>query len=86
VRGGKLLGSTMVKELFTRRDGRREQTLGWNVEVRNGKKMVGHSGGGLGFITDFRMLPEPGIVAVVLGNSEDARLNAREIVDILAVA
>jgi hypothetical protein len=58
----------MVRQLFTRHVGPKDPNLGWDVDERNGLKMVRHTGGGEGFITDFRMLPDSGIIAAVLGN------------------
>jgi serine beta-lactamase-like protein LACTB, mitochondrial len=83
VRSGKLLGAEMVRQLFTRHAGPKERNLGWDVDEHNGLRIVGHTGGGEGFITDFRMLPDSGIIAVVLGNNEDSRLNARDIIGML---
>lgn len=82
VRDGKILGADMVRMLFTRYEPG-ERNLGWDVDMRQGVKVVGHTGGGEGFITDFRMVPDSGIIAVVLGNNEDSHLNAREIINVL---
>lgn len=81
VRNGVLLRSDTVERLFTRDPG--YGSLGWDVEEREGIKVVGHTGGGEGFITDFRMVPDAGLAVAVLGNNEDSRLNADPLIKML---
>ncbi|GAA4406167.1 hypothetical protein GCM10023187_25330 [Nibrella viscosa] len=49
---------------------------GWNVETRYDRMTVGHSGGGHGFSTDFRIVPVAGFIVVVMANN---RTNVRDI-------
>lgn len=52
VRNGVLLQTDTVKRLFTRDPA--HGSLGWDVEERDGINVVGHTGGGEGFIVSFR--------------------------------
>lgn len=81
VRDGVLLRRDTVKRLFTRHPG--HGSLGWDIEERDGIKVVGHTGGGEGFITDFRMVPDAGLAVAVLGNNEDSRLSAGPLIKML---
>ncbi len=76
VRNGVLLREGTVRELFTRYNGPNGLSLdlGWDVEEFQGLRIVGHTGGGEGFITDFRMFPGSGVAGAALANNEDSRL------------
>ena len=58
---------------------------GWVISEFNGKKTVGHSGGGAGFRTNFVMIPENDICIVVLSNTEsdDARFITDKVLEVL---
>jgi CubicO group peptidase (beta-lactamase class C family) len=79
VRNCVLLRKESVSELFTRYIGPNGHRLGlgWDIEDFNGLKVVGHSGGGEGFITDFRMFPDSGVAGAALANNEDGRFPPR---------
>jgi len=78
VRNGTLLKPETVEQMWTRQRLRNGQLthygLGWSIEDWAGQRTVGHSGGQPGVSTGLIMLPEPGIVVVVLANLERAHL------------
>ncbi|GAA4465944.1 hypothetical protein GCM10023189_47360 [Nibrella saemangeumensis] len=68
---------TVTEPLWTQRvPAPHHYGYGWNVETRYDRKTVGHSGGGHGFSTDFRMVPADGFIVVVMANN---RTNVRDI-------
>ena len=49
--------------------------LSWFINNYNGEKTIGHGGGDVGFSTNFVMLPEKSIAAVVMSNQSPAPVN-----------
>ncbi len=79
VRGGKLLKTETVEEMWTAQTTaggeKTKYGLGWSVIEDEGPKRVGHAGGQQGTSTLLTMLPETGTVVAIMANLERANVN-----------
>lgn len=73
-----LVKKQATEQMFTSqktRDGKETNYgFGWVVNVRNGQRIIGHSGGQQRITTFLHMQPDQGIAVVLMTNLENARL------------
>src|SRR5258706_15472058 len=48
-----------------------DYALGWGLRDYHGRKLVGHTGGGAGFVSRVMLVPEENLGVVVLTNAEE---------------
>ena len=78
VQTGKLLKRETTELMFTSqktRDGKETKYgLGWGVNMRDGKRIIGHSGAQQRVSTFLHMQPDQGLAVVIMADLEGARL------------
>ena len=88
LRGGKLLGPAMVERLTTAKDGLGQYGYGFQVRQANGRRILGHDGGGAssGINSDLFWTADGGWTVAVMGNYDapSAQRLARGIIGFLA--
>jgi CubicO group peptidase (beta-lactamase class C family) len=74
----KLLKHETTEQMFTSqktRDGKATNYgFGWNINTRNGQRIVGHSGAQQRVSTTLHLIPARGLAVVLMANLEDLRL------------